>query len=45
MPARIECFFEKLVDDVKVVPEGRCGDLAKVFDENVQKGANESKGI
>jgi len=26
---RIECFFLKLVDGVKVVPEGRSGDLAK----------------
>ena len=45
VPAGIECFFEELVDDVKVIPECRRSDFAKVFDEDVQKGADERKGI
>ena len=45
MPAGIECFLEELVDDVKVIPECWRSDFAKVFHEDVQKGADECKGI
>ena len=43
--ASIECFFEKLVDNVKIILQRRRSDFSKVFDEDVQKGANERKGI
>jgi len=43
--ARIECFFEQLVDNVKVIFECRRSDFTKVFDEDVQKSADERKGI
>jgi hypothetical protein len=33
------------VDDVKVILESRRGDLPKVFDEDVEKRADERKGI
>jgi hypothetical protein len=45
MPARIQSLFEELVNGVKVIPKRRWSDLTKVLDENVQKGADESKGI
>ena len=45
MAARIEHLLEELVDDVKVILESRHGDLAKVFDDNVEKRADECKGI
>jgi hypothetical protein len=31
--ARIEGLLEELIDDVKIILEGRCRDLAEVFDE------------
>jgi hypothetical protein len=43
--ARIEHLLEELVDDVKVILESRRGDLAKLFDENVEKGTDERKRI
>jgi transcriptional regulator CtsR len=45
VPSGIECFLEELVDDVKVILECRRSEFAEVFDENVQKGADERKGI
>jgi len=33
------------LNDVKVIPEYSCCDLAKVFDEDVKKGADKHKGI
>lgn len=45
MPARIEGLLEELMNDVKVIPERRRRDLAKVFDEDVEKGADKREGI
>ena len=45
MPARIEGLLEELVNGVKVIPERRSRDLAKVFDEDVEKGADKREGI
>jgi hypothetical protein len=45
VPARIEGLLEELMNDVEVIPERRCRDLAKVFDQDVEKGADEREGI
>lgn len=45
MPAGIECFLEELVNDIKVILECRRSEFTKVLDEDVQKGADERKGI
>ena len=45
MSASIECFFEELVNNVKVILQCRYSNFSKVFDEDVEKGANERKGI
>ncbi len=45
MSTGIEGFLEELVDDIKVILQRRRSDFAQVFDEDVQKGANERKGI
>jgi hypothetical protein len=45
VPARIEGLLEELVDGVKVILERRRGDLAKVLDEDVEKGSDKRKGI
>ena len=33
------------LNDIKVIPEYSCYDLAKVFDKDVKKGADKHKGI
>ena len=44
-PTCIEDLLKELINNIKVIPGCRHCDFAKVFDENVEKGADKCKGI
>jgi len=45
VPAHIKNLLEELMNNVKVMTGCRCCDFAKVFDEDVEKGADKCEGI
>ena len=45
VPACIEDLLKELMNNVKVMTGCRCRDFAKVFDEDIEKGADKHEGI
>jgi len=45
VPAHIKDLLKELINDIKVMTGCRRRDFAKVFDEDVKKGADKRKGI